>query len=324
MLHIKRTLCLFIMALLLVQPVFAETVAPTETIPEPDIITAVYPHYDIPAGLTSVPLYKLVDGTWLPVLAAAEPQDVTADFAGSYGIPSNAQRGYAFSVTIHPDAVFDDGAPITADCFLDVIRADFEETWLVLANAAAIRDEKTKSGTDIVSLQELGFSTVSEAWAGGYKEFFVDMDGFWGLSAGWRALSDRTRFQDFAMPGGINEGFVSAAYLYNAYLVDGAENSRFQRQFLGAAKTAGERYAIEDLGLIKQDDRTFVLILQQPATASMMMSKLSDLFLDGKSYGPYTLTSKTDDTLILEPNPHWWSDPDPRGYDRILCQKIGS
>ena len=324
MLHIKRALSIFIMALLLVQPVFAETAAPTETAPEPDIVTAVYPLYEIPAGTTSVSLYEWSDDAWNPVLADAEPKDVTGDFAGSYGIPSSALRGYAFSVTIRSDAVFEDGTPITADHFVAAIREDFAENWLNLANAAAIHEEKNKPGTDIVSLKELGFSTVSEAWAGGYKDFFVDMDGFWGLTAGWRTLSDRTRFQDFAMPGGQNEGFVSAAYLYNTYLVDGAENSRFQRHFLGAAKRAGDRYTIDDLGLVKQDDRTFVLILQEPATASMMMAQLSDLFLSGKSYGPYVLTSDTGNTLILEPNPHWWGEPDLRGYDRILCQKIGS
>ncbi len=324
MLHVKRALCIFLMALLLVQPVFAETVAPTETTPEPDIVTAVYPFYEVPAGLTAIPLYEVVDGAWLPVLAAAEPQDVTADFAGSYGIPSDSQRGYAFQISLHPHAVFDDGTPITADCFMDAIRADFEKNWLFLANAAAIRDGKTKPGSDIVSLKELGFSNVSEAWVGGYEEFFVDLDGFWGLSAGWRALSDRTRFQDFAMPGGMDEGFVSAAYLYRNYLMDGAENSRFQHEFLGAAKKSGAIYTVEDLGLVKQDDRTFVLILQQPSTASTLMAALADLTLEGKSYGPYTLTSETDDALILEPNPYWWGELDPRGYDRILCRKIDS
>ena len=36
------------------------------------------------------------------------------------------------------------------------------------------------------------------------------------------------------MPDGMDERFVSGAYLYNRYLASGRENSRFQRQFDGS------------------------------------------------------------------------------------------
>lgn len=334
MLHIRKALCIFFTALLLAQPVFAETEAPTA--PEPDIVTAIYPLREIPAGLTTAPLYAAAkDGSWEAVLAASLPEDVTADFAGTYGIPEKAQRGYAFRISLRGDACWEDGTPITADDCIFSIRALFEneetsENWVFLAGAEAIRSGKSKPGSDIVSLRTLGFSDLGQAFAAGYKEFFVDTDGFWGLDGGWKPISDRTRLRDYAMPGGLDEGFVSAAYLYTNYLMDGTESSYYQSEFVGICRTPGESYTIDDLGLVKESDRILILILEEPATASMVMQHLETLILSregvnsGFSYGPYCIISADDTEILLEPNPNWWGAPDARGYDRIICQKIGS
>ena len=59
-------------------------------------------------------------------------------------------------------------------------------------------------------------------------DFYLDTEGFWGLGGGWKPISDRIRLRDFAMPGGLDEYFVSPAYLYRYYLMDGAINNRDQ------------------------------------------------------------------------------------------------
>ena len=351
MLHLRKALCIFLMALLLAQPVFAETEGPTEpptAPPEPDIITAIRSVEKIPIDfsplsapewfleMTTAPLYALSDdGTWSPVLAQALPEDVTAEFAGTYGIPTDAQRGYAFRILLNKDARWEDGIPITADDYISSIETLFyqEKTakdWLFLAGAEDIRSGKLHSGSDIISLREAGFSSVRDAWSAGYTEFFVDTDGFWGLGGGWKSVSDRARLRDYAMPGGLDEYFVSPAYLYNNYLMSGAQSSHYQNRFIGISKTPGKKLTLDDLGLVKIQDYELVLIFEEPSTASTLIQRLDALYLFRElnntflSYGPYRVTSATHTDMLLEPNSNWLNGPDPRGYDRILCQKIGS
>ncbi len=362
MLYLRKSICIFLLTLLLVQPVCAEPATEASTEPtEPDIVTAVHQMALLPGNwsplsaqtaekqwlrsLTTAPLYELEsDGTWTPVLARALPKDVTEKYAGTYGIPETAQRGYAYRILLHGSACWEDGAPITAGDYLFSIRTllENEETarnWTFLANAEDILSGKRKPGSGIVSLGDLGFSSVSEAWAAGYREFFVDTEGFWGLSGGWKSISDRIRLQDYAMPGGLDEGFVSPSYLYHNYLISGAESSRFQSRFVGICKQEGELFTMDDLGLIRRSDYELVVILEAPATASSLMHYFDQLFLIRASlfdasygtgadaycaYGPYRITAASHKEILLEPNPHWWGEEDPRGYDRILCQKIGS
>lgn len=361
MLHLRKVLCMFLLALLLVQPVFAETEATTQP-PEPDIVTALYPMQTLPGNwsplssqteetqflleLTTAPLYEIDGaGTWQPVLARELPIDVTEEFAGNpiYSVPANASRGYAFRILLNGTARWDDGSKITADDYIFSIKKlleqeQFSENWTFLANAAQIRSGESLPSDSIVSLHDAGFSSVQEAWQAGYTDFFVDTSGFWGLDQGWKSVSDRNRLRDYAMPGGLDEYFVSPAYLYSRYLMDGSELSRFQREFLGICDTPGPVLTMDDLGIIRVHSFEFILILEEPSTASSLMLNLQQLHLfcpdhRGDSYGtsaetycaygPYTITFSDVDQIILEPNPYWCGDVDPRGYDRILCTGNG-
>ena len=361
MLQLKKALCILLVALLLVQPVFAKEKTEAAQPAEPDIVTAVKTMARLPGELsplsaqspekqwlrelTTAPLYAMAsDGTWVCVLAADLPEDVTGSYAGTHGIPQGAQRHYAYRIALNGAACWADGTPITADdCLFSVKQLlqgdETAEDWLFLANASGILSGQQKQGTDIISLGEAGFSDLSEAWAAGFRDFYLDTDGFWGLDGGWRSISDRTRIQDYAMPGGLDEGFVSPAYLYNRYLMNGAQLSRDQSTFLGICSTPGETLTMEDLGLLRTGARELVVISESPMTVSVLMQKLESLFLfreavysagygkispDYPAYGPYRITGAGAEEIILEPNPNWWGDPDPRGYDRIVCQKIGS
>ncbi len=77
--------------------------------------------YDM-LGYTVTPFY----GFWMnetkdgydivPELAADFPVDVTAAYAGNevYGVPADAAEGYAWQITMNPNAAWEDGTPITA------------------------------------------------------------------------------------------------------------------------------------------------------------------------------------------------------------------
>ena len=78
------------------------------------------------------------------------------------------------------------------------------------------------------------------------------------------------------------------------------------------------------------DDYELIIILEEASTTAMVMAQLDEPFLSRKkadaylSYGPYRVLSSDQTSLMLEPNPNWCCAPDPRGYDRILCLKIGT
>ena len=140
------------------------------------------------------------------------------------------------------------------------------------------------------------------------------------------------------MPDGLDERYVSGAYLYSRYLASGRENSRFQSEFIGISKNDGGITTMEDLGLLKISPFELVLILDEPMAPSTLIQKLEKLFLFRKNfwgkdfatsvqtycgYGPYRITSADSEEIILEPNENWWGIPVTEAYDRIICRAAG-
>ncbi len=77
-------------------------------------------------SLTAMGLYDFVlneDGSGyslVPEMAAGEPEDVTASYAGDekWGIPADAAEGYAYKITLNPSACWEDGTPINGETYL--------------------------------------------------------------------------------------------------------------------------------------------------------------------------------------------------------------
>lgn len=357
---IRKTLSILLPVLLLVQPVLAQE--ETAAAAQPDIVTALYPMDALPASwnplstqtaeaqclwdLTSASLYEAdASGQFQPVLAQSLPEDITADFAGDplYGIPAGITRGYAFRICLNQAARWDDGTRITSDDYIFSIlhllqQEDTAQNWTFLANADRILSGKPLPTDAIVSLRDAGFSSVQQAWQAGYTELYVDTSSFWGLNSGWKSISDRTRERDYAMPGGLDEAFVTPAYLYSRYLMDGAESSHFQSDFVGICQEYGEPLTIEHLGILKVSSYAFVLLAQSPITVSSLILELNDLLLlcedcfNGSygtatgtycSSGPWCIRSADAAQILLEPNPYWCGEADSRGYNRILCAAAG-
>lgn len=363
MLVLRKAVCLAATALLVLESLFGGLFAteppaePTEP-PEPDIISAIRTVSELPDNWspltpeteeklwlqkqTSAPVYTYTEeGIWEPVLVTALPEDVTAEYAGTYGIPATAQTGYGFRVRLRKDARWEDGLLITADDYIFSIRKLLEDeenrpNWTFLANAEASLSGKKKPGTEIVRLQDEDFTDVQAALDAGFTDLYIDTTRFWGLDGGWQSISSRTRMQDFAMPSGMDERFVSPAYLYSYYLSDGKENSRLQSRYIGLCKPLEEVYTMDDLGVLKINSFELVFLLDEPVTLSTFLQKLENLFLFresywGKtyatsaetycSYGPYRIAAAEKDRIILQPNEFWFGEPVSEDFDRIICQK---
>lgn len=295
------------------------------------------PGSDAILALTAQTLYSTDDqGNLLPDQAEELPRDITAEYAGTYGIPKNAKRGYAFAISIREDAAWEDGKSVNgADWYFTV------EKWLEanrfpleIANYQAFLRGDTKPADQIISLKEAGFSSVSEAEAAGHSDFYIDLAGFWGLDTGWLRITDRTPLEDAAIPSGCEEMYLTAEYIYRRYLSDSGSQKMFQSEFVGIPSAAGEKLTVQDVGLIAEGN-SIVLILHQPAAAGYVAAALADLvplrpsafgddYGTGENYvscGPYRIVSASGEEILLEPNPHWAGEPAEAG--KVICRAGG-
>ena len=261
---------------------------------------------------------------------ASMPVDVTAEYAGTYGVPENAVRGYAYGIMLNTGACWDDGTPITADDWLYSVHKMLEsgnESMLILANAASYRNGETHD-PQIISLADAGYKSVAAAQEAGITDFYVDVENYWGLGDGWRSITDITRLKDHAITQGSKEMYVSAAWLYDQYLADERPYAYFQSEFVGIAGE-GTPLTLEDVGILKTGDYELTLILEYPAAPTYLASKLENLSLVrerctytgpevGASYGPYRVVNVSNQGILLERNPAWWGEPGQ--YDQILCR----
>lgn len=279
-----------------------------------------------PAGetvlrLTAESLYTVTSaGEILPSQAAQLPVDVTAEYAGSYGIPRRAVRGYAFAIDIREGASWEDGKAVNAaDWYFTVEKwLEAERFPLEIANYQAFLRGDTKPSQEIVSLKEAGFASVQEAEAAGYTDFYVDITHFWGLDAGWLRVTDSTRLQDEAIPSGAEEMYLTAEYIYRNYLSDAGSQKNFQSEFVGIPVTEGEKLTVMDVGVLAEGNR-ITLILSEPTTSGSVAAALAEMIpLRPSSYdeaygtvdhytacGSYRIVSADQNEIVLEPNPHW-------------------
>lgn len=269
-----------------------------------------------PEELTTSRLYeRAADGSMVPVLAASEPADVTAEYAGAFGIPGDAERGYAFRIPLNEHARWEDGEAVTAAGFvhsLEALLKSGETDWYFIANARSYGEGTLTGGEEVISLAQAGIGSVSDAREEGYREFYLDAGTFWALEAQWLPVNETLRLRDWAMAPGLDEQYVSAAYLYETYLAEGQEYDYLQTEFVGIAADA-RPMTMEDVGFFQTEDYTLTVILEEPAAAETVMLKMAELALmDDRSCGPYRVVSVSDAYTELLPNENWWGE---RDYD---------
>lgn len=351
---LKRPMAMILSALLALTLTACEK-APVETVPpqtkatEPETLTAVRymdalpgnwsiesaqtPEKKFLRSLTTTPLYSVAEGEVVPGFAAL-PEDVTAEYLGTNGIPLDAERGYAFRITLDGSVFWEDGTAVTAEDVRFAIQKLLPGyQWLAGAEEFAAGWERE---TDhVISLEAAGFDSVAAAREAGYNRFYVDMAEFWGLEAGWGSADDRTRVQDYAMPAGLAEMYVTSGYLYTRYLADGMDYDHLQAEFVGVSAEPENRMTVEDVGILVTGEQELVVIAAEPMTARTVALKLSGLCLFRQelygesygtspenycSYGPYRVVSAGTEEIVLERNEYWQGETADHPADRIECR----
>lgn len=267
-------------------------------------------------NLTTPGLYDIADGA-VVAKTAQLPVDVTADYRGSYGIPEDADRGYAFRILLN-DAFWNDGSALTAQDFYSAIEQQPEQyRWI--AGVTELCQGWERESTNIISLKEAEFSCVEDAKNQGYHRFYVNTGEFWGLDTPWVSASSRERLRDEAMLSGALEGFVTGAYLYASYLAEGRDYAYWQADYVGITAEPENRMTMDDVGILVTGEKSLVIVTAQPTTGTVLAGKLMDLLPAGDgAYGPYYVRSVSDAAIVLEENPFW---PGERtDYQRIECK----
>jgi len=109
----------------------------------------------------------------VPEMAASEPVDVTEQIKAEhpeFGIPENAESGYAYTIDLNPDATWEDGTPINATTYVESMKrlldpkllnyraSDYYAGNFSIAGAEAYANAGHTKGTDLygsVALDEL-------------------------------------------------------------------------------------------------------------------------------------------------------------------------
>ncbi|MGN0379131.1 MAG: ABC transporter substrate-binding protein [Butyrivibrio sp.] len=232
-------------------------------------------------------------------MAEAAPEDVTKDYAGNekYGVPADAESGYAFKIKLRQDACWDDGTPINADTYVYSMQqmlspemanyraTSYTEGKSAIANAREYYYNGQPVYTDILDLETGEYADVEgkdiytsttetvaffgmslDEAAAQYEGAFVAEDGTDTLAA----LKELQGDEDWVKV----EGDVETALKALAAAVDANFGMEpYDEQILEYCTylVETEKKTWEDVGLIKDDDYTITFIFVQPFTSDYML-----------------------------------------------------
>lgn len=288
----------------------------------------------------------------VPEMAASEPVDVTEQIKAEhpeFGIPESATKGYAYTIDLNPDAVWEDGTPINADTYVYSMQrlldpklknyraSDYYDGNFAIAGAKAFANQG-----DAAFDGALG-KTVDEFIAEGGKveDLYVNIKDFWGIETedgkGFVSIQDETLIRDPAVEEGKDEDYVSGKYLYENYLANGAQYESYQAEYLGTATVFEEGMDFANVGLFKSGDYQITLVLEKSLTGFYLLYNLTsnwivkeDLYeanlkptgdtftstyntsvATTSSYGPYKLVNyEADKNMHFARNENWYGYKD--------------
>lgn len=221
---------------------------------------------------------------WAYEMAAADPEDVTEDYVGKYGVESGDKRK-AWRISLNQDAVWQNGDEIKADEYIYSMQQLLDPTMLnrrsdsytgrTFSIYGARNYLYSETQTIYDSLESHGYTSVDEALAAG-EEVYIDMWSSWGMQGmtdengnecpQWLPVNDTTLYRDLAIEDpNAEDAWVSANYIYKHY---GSET--LMANSLVAIPVDNEhldyKWDWQDdgnggVGLVQVDDYTFDIIL---------------------------------------------------------------
>ena len=221
---------------------------------------------------------------WAYEMAAADPEDVTEDYVGKYGVESGDKRK-AWRISLNQDAVWQNGDEIKADEYIYSMQQLLDPTMLnrrsdsYTGSTFSIYGARnylySETQTIYDSLESHGYTSVDEALAAGEK-VYIDMWSSWGMQGmtdkngnecpQWLPVNDTTLYRDLAIEDpNADDAWVSANYIYKQY---GSE-TLMANSFVAIPvnnEHLDYKWDWQDdgnggVGLVQVDDYTFDIIL---------------------------------------------------------------
>ena len=207
-------------------------------------------------------------------MAAALPEDVTADYVGQYGI-KEGDKAKAFKIALNPDACWEDGTPINADSYIYSYKELLDPKMMNRRADSLYAGEFEIYGAKAYLYQGQNAFTaigdnISDWLAAGNDEstLYVDLS-FWGVAkedgSTYAPITDDTMIRDEAVEDeNADEAYVSAKYLYDNYLSAGKPYADYSGQYLGTYESFEDNYSFDNVGVIKTGDYELVFVTVNP------------------------------------------------------------
>ena len=212
-----------------------------------------------------------------PEMASEMPMDVTGEYVGSYGV-AEGESAKAWRIALNPDAVWDNGTKITADDYIYSMQQLLNPKMLNRrADSYYDGDFSIVNAKNYLYAGQMAYAALGDASASALLEagedVYVDMFNFWGLEGcvdadgnetpQYVSVTDDVLYRDVAVEDETaDEAWVSGKYLYENYLAEDAPYAEYAAENLATASVM-EGAAWEDVGLVKIDDYTIDIILEQ-------------------------------------------------------------
>lgn len=207
-------------------------------------------------------------------MAAALPEDVTADYVGKFGI-KEGDKAKAFKIALNPDACWEDGTPINADSYIYSYKELLDPKMMnrradsLYAGEFEIYGAKAYLYQGNSAFTPIG-DTVTNWLAAGNDEsqLYVDLS-FWGVAledgSTYAPITDETMIRDEAVEDESDpEAYVSAKYLYDTYLGAGKPYEDYSADYIGTFESFADNYSFDDVGVIKTGDYELVFVTVNP------------------------------------------------------------
>ncbi|MBR6050738.1 MAG: hypothetical protein IKP68_05985 [Clostridia bacterium] len=249
--------------------------------------------------------YKII-----PEMAASFPVDVTEQIKASnpeYGIPESATKGYAYTIDLNPNAVWENGEKITAEDYvysmkrlldpelLNYRAQDYITGTFIIANGANYYYQGTTAYNAIGA-------TASEYAANGgdVNNLFINCYDFWGASEKYTdaegnpapqyvSITDETVYGE-----NVDDAF-SGKSLWDEYLGIGAPYESYGTDELAVAVTYEDNFDFEKVGIKKTGDYQITLVFGKSLAGFQLLYNLSSNWLVNKTLYEANL-SKVGDT----------------------------
>ncbi len=253
-------------------------------------------------GLWDLALNDTADGyEWIPEMAVGEPEDVTGEYAGDevYGVPEDATEGYAYRITLNPDAKWEDGTPINADSYLYSIQqllnpemnnynASNYYKGLPIANAEQYSKSGQTEDVPVVDMDTYEYADYGDAEL--YISFTQPSAAFWGY-AGTDYYEGYEEYYVNEAGEDLIEKYGGEDYV--AVTDEVIEDLNYMlMNFWGEEEVADDNYlsmafyeyqvpetSFDEVGLIKTGDYELTVVMYSPMAPYYFKYYIGDLYL---------------------------------------------